>query len=113
MSNDQSNTNPPFEKIGFGNVQIAIWKNTSAKGHMFYSLSIQNGYFDAKGNWNPSTSYSRDDMLVLAQASQLAFQRVHELQTADRALSRAGALAQEQVQQHTESPEPLPHMVAA
>ena len=112
MSTDQEN-NTPFEKVGFGNVQIAIWKNTSAKGNMFYSLSIQNGYFDNSGKWNPSTSYSRDDMLVLAQASQLAFQRVHELQTADRALQRAGELAQEQMQQHSQAPDQQPQPVVA
>jgi len=83
MNTDQA-TNTPCDKVGFGNVQIAIWKNTSAKGNTFYSLSIQNGYFDANGNWKSSTSYSRDDMLVLAQASQQAFQRVHELQAEER-----------------------------
>jgi len=83
-----SSTNKPVERISLGSVQLAIWKNTNSKGNVYYSVTPQTGYRDANGEWQPSSSYSRDDLLVLSQASQMAFRRIHELQAADREIAK-------------------------
>ena len=83
-----SSTNKPVDRIMLGNVQLAIWKNTSQKGNVFYSVTPQTGYRDTNDEWQPSNSYNRDDLLVLAQASEMAFRRIHELQAEDREIAK-------------------------
>lgn len=83
-----SSTNKPVDRVMLGSVQLAIWKNTSQKGNVYYSVTPQTGYRDDKGDWQPSNSYNRDDLLVLSQASEIAFRRIHELQAEDRAIAK-------------------------
>ncbi len=83
-----SSTNKPVDRVMLGNVQLAIWRNTSQKGNVYYSVTPQTGYRDDKGDWQPSNSYSRDDLLVLSQASEMAFRKIHELQAEDRAIAK-------------------------
>lgn len=83
-----SPTNKPVDRVTLGSVQLAIWKNTSQQGNTYYSVTPQTGYRETNGEWQPSNSYNRDDLLVLSQASEMAFRRIHELQAADRAVTK-------------------------
>lgn len=83
-----SSTNKPVDRVMLGNIQLAIWSNSSQKGNVYYSVTPQTGYRDDKGDWQPSNSYNRDDLLVLSQASEIAFRRIHELQAEDRAITK-------------------------
>lgn len=90
--------NQPADKITLGTVQVAIWKNTNPNGYPYYSVSHENRYRDGNGDWQTSSSYSRDDSLILAEALRLAYHRMHELQKVDRNLTRAHELAEEHAQ---------------
>lgn len=91
-----STNHKPFDKIILGSIQLAIWKNTNDKGNAYYSATFEKRYRDSGGDWKSTTSLNRDDLLVLAQASEMAFRSVHEAQAQDRLQVAANTQAQQQ-----------------
>jgi len=79
-------TNPtkPIDRVRYGSVQAAIWKNQDAEGRARYNATYERSYKDGDGNWQTTGSFSRDDSLVLAKVAEQAFARIHELQAKDR-----------------------------
>ena len=63
--------NKPVHEIRRGVVKISIWKNETEKG-VFYNTTPARIYRDAKNKWQTSDSYSRDQLLVLAELAREA-----------------------------------------
>ncbi len=63
--------NKPVHEIRRGVVKISIWKNETEKG-VFYNTTPARIYRDAKDKWQTSDSYSRDQLLVLAELAKEA-----------------------------------------
>lgn len=82
-------TNKPIDHIRLGTIQAAIWKNATDDDRPYYSISFEKRYTDRDGNWQSATSFLRDELLVLAKAAEMAFARVHELQSEERARAAA------------------------
>lgn len=91
-----STNQKPFDKVILGSIQLAVWKNTSDKGDTYYSATFEKRYRDSGGDWKSTTSLSRDDLLVLAQASEMAFRSIHDAQAQDRLQAATNAQAQQQ-----------------
>jgi len=91
-----STNQKPFDKIVLGSVQLAIWKNTNDKGNTYYSVTFEKRYRDAEGEWKTTTSLNRDDLLVLGQASEMAFRAIHDAQAQDRVQTATNTQAQQQ-----------------
>lgn len=87
MSNE---TKPqPYARIRLGVIHAAIWRNVNEQNRVNYSVSLEKRYTDADGEWKSTTSFQRDDLLILEKAASLAFERIHEAQANDKAHANA------------------------
>jgi hypothetical protein len=69
-----------------GAVTVAIWQNEGSNGRPIYNATADRLYRDPEtGDWKTSSSFGRDDLLLLAKAADTAHTRICELQTLDRA----------------------------
>lgn len=60
----------PVHEVRFGAVRAAIWRNESQNGP-WYSVTLSRLYKDGD-QWRDSTSFGRDDLLLVAKASDCA-----------------------------------------
>ncbi len=84
----------PIDRVSFGSVQAAIWRNQDQKGNPRYNFSIERRYADADGNWQSTGSFGRDDSLVVSRIAERIFERIHELQAEDRAKAKQAEATQ-------------------
>ena len=78
----ESATRRPVDTARHGNVEIAIWRNASAKGD-FYSASTPTiRYKDDAGEWKDGSNFGRHDLLDLAEAAREAATKIRDLQKA-------------------------------
>jgi hypothetical protein len=76
---------PPCHKIRLGAIKSAIWKRESSDEKApFYSVTFSRLYVDQDGRWAESTSFNRDDLLVLGKVSDMAHTWICEQQQRDR-----------------------------
>jgi len=64
-------TTKPVHEVRLGTTKAAIWTNTSDNGRTRYSVSVQRIYRE-NDEWKRTTSFRRDDLLVLAKVLDLA-----------------------------------------
>ncbi len=82
-----NNSIKPVAEIRRGAVKAAIWKNTADHGNNsrpLFAATFQRLYRGAQNKWQSTDSFGRDDLLVLAQVAQQAFERIHELQQSEQ-----------------------------
>lgn len=78
----------PTDHVRIGAISAAIWANPTEKG-VRYSVTIERLYRDPEsGSWKSTSSFNRDDMLVVAKVCDLVHTRIHELQSKDRTQDR-------------------------
>jgi hypothetical protein len=77
----QSSARRPVDTVRHGNVELAIWRNTGAKGD-FYSASSPTIRYkeDATGDWKDGSNFGRHDLLDLAEAAREAATKIRDLQ---------------------------------
>lgn len=73
-------TRRPVDTARHGNVEIAIWRNASAKGDFFSASTPTIRYKDDAGEWKDGSSFSRHDLLDLAEAAREAATKIRDLQ---------------------------------
>lgn len=77
-------TNKPIHEIRLGRIRAAVWENEGAKGAM-HSVTFSRLYKDEKTDqWSDSTSFGRDDLLLLAKVADRAHSWVLEQPSRDR-----------------------------
>jgi hypothetical protein len=64
----------------YGNVEIAIWRNASAKGDFFSASTPTIRYKDDAGEWKDGSNFGRHDLLDLAEAAREAATKIRDLQ---------------------------------
>lgn len=69
----------PVENIRHGNVEIAIWRNQGENG-AFYSASAPTIRYKDGEEWKEGSSYSRHDLLDVAEAAREAALKIRDLQ---------------------------------
>ena len=52
-----------------GAVKAAIWKNEGSNGTEFMTANFHTLYRDRDGNWCRSTSFGRDDLLLIGKVA--------------------------------------------
>ncbi len=62
---DRSNRARPVHEIRFGQVRAAIWENQTEKG-IRHNVTVSRSY-KVGDQWKDSSSFSRDDLLLLAK----------------------------------------------
>lgn len=78
----ESATRRPVDTARHGNVEIAIWRNASAKGDFFSASTPSIRYKDDAGEWKDGSNFSRHDLLDLAEAAREAATKIRDLQKA-------------------------------
>ena len=76
----ESATRRPIDTARHGNVEIAIWRNTSAKGDFFSASTPTIRYKDDTGEWKDGSNFGRHDLLDLAEAAREAATKSRDLQ---------------------------------
>jgi hypothetical protein len=72
-------TRRPVESVRHGNVEIAIWKNSSSRGD-FFSASAPAIRYNDNGEWKDGSSFGRYELLDLAEAAREAALKIRDLQ---------------------------------
>jgi hypothetical protein len=84
-ANDESPGNRPVAKFKHGGIELSVWANHTDTGTM-YNSTISNSYKDEQsGEWKTATSYSPNDLLVVAELSRQAFAEIGKLKAQGRA----------------------------
>ena len=84
-----SNTKPAAD-VRIGAVQAAIWRNETDNGSRF-AVTFSRSYRDSGGKWQSSSSFRRDDLLVLAKVADQAHSRIFELRHEEKAAAKEQA----------------------
>lgn len=63
-------TNQPVHKIRIGSVHAAVWTNEGPNGP-WHNVTFTRA-FKQDGEWKSSSSFNRDDLLVLAKVADQA-----------------------------------------
>ncbi len=62
----------PAHEVRLGRIKGAIWANTTDQG-VRYGVTLTRLYKDAEsGEWRTSTSFGRDDLLLVAKVCEMA-----------------------------------------
>ena len=69
----------PIAEVRLGSIKAAIWKNDTEAGTR-HSVTFERLYRDGI-SWKSTTSFGKDDLLVLAKVADLAHSKIHELKT--------------------------------
>ena len=89
-----SNTKP-VDEVRFGAVKAAIWRNETDNGSRF-NVTFSRSYKNGDGNWKSTSSFRRDDLLVVAKLADQAHSRIFQIQAADAVLAKAAKQDEEQ-----------------
>lgn len=73
----------PIHTIRIGALQAAVWSNPGQHGP-FYNVTIERRFKDQSDNWQSSSSFARDDCLVVSKLADLAHSYICDRQAAER-----------------------------
>ena len=74
-----STNNKPVAEVRVGAVKAAIWPNQTDSGVVRYNVTFSRIYKDAEGNWKSTSSFGRDDLLVVAKVADMAHTKIFEV----------------------------------
>ena len=92
MNSDSNNStkaekkNQPVHEERIGAIKAVVWANPTKAGGTMFNTTVSRIYKDGDGNWQETTSFGRDDLLVAGKV----LDRVHSWITtkdAERAAS--------------------------
>ena len=73
----------PVDEVRLGALKAAIWRNERDNGARF-NVTFSRSYRDSEGNWKSTSSFGRDDLLVVAKLADRAHSRIFALQREER-----------------------------
>ena len=76
--------NKPVQEIRFGRLRAAIWENQTQEGGTVYNVTFSRLYKDGK-QWKDSTSFGRDDLLLIRKLADAAHTWILQQQNPDLA----------------------------
>ena len=72
-------SNKPVAEVRVGAVKAAIWPNQTESGVVRHNVTFSRIYKDAEGNWKSTSSFGRDDLLVVAKVADMAHTKIFEV----------------------------------
>lgn len=75
MAKQQESPVKPIEEIRIGSIKAALWRNDGESGPRF-NVTFQRLYRTEDGKWQSTSSFGRDDLLVLAKVADAAHTRL-------------------------------------
>ncbi len=82
------NNNEPVARLKDRTLQIAIWRNITEQGKVFYSTSKIKRTYKDNGNYQETDSLSGTQLLQAARLLELAYDRMRELEQTDYEANR-------------------------
>ena len=73
--------NQPVHEVRLGGIKAAIWQNQTEAG-VRYNVTFERLY-NQDGEWRSTTSFGRDDLLLLGKVADLAHTWIIEPETAE------------------------------
>ena len=64
--------NKPAHKIRLGSVSATIWENAFEDGRTTYRAMLAKTYRDYKGNWQETTAFRVEDLILVSTLAQRA-----------------------------------------
>lgn len=80
----------PIHTIRLSSIQAAIWSNPGQHGP-FYNVTIDRRFRDANEQWQSSSSFGRDDLLIVAKLADAAHTYICDRQASDRTAMEEGS----------------------
>ena len=80
--------NGPIERIKSYPIEVAIWQHEGENGP-YFTTSVQRSYKNKQGEWQQTTSFRRQDLLVLSHLLGKAYDTIEELEDAARSRQRS------------------------
>ncbi len=77
--NDMANEKKkgPVHEVALGRLKAAIWENNTTKGKR-HNVTFCRIYKDGNDEWQDSTSFGRDDLLLLGKVADMAHTWIYE-----------------------------------
>ena len=63
--------NRPCHTVRLGRIRAAIWKNATPNGDR-YSVLVTKTYRNSNDEWKETSSFDRDDLLLVAKAADIS-----------------------------------------
>ena len=83
-----SDIKKPAAKINLYPVSAIIWRNPTPKG-VFYAVTFERSYRDDSGQWQTSSNFNQQELLLLAKAADQAESEIRRLRAEDRSSDQA------------------------
>lgn len=74
-SSQEGGKHRPAQEIRLGRIKATIWANQS-DGGTWYNVTLSRNYKDGN-EWKSSSTFGRDDLLVVAKVADLAHTWIH------------------------------------
>ena len=71
MSKSESK-NRPVREIRMGPIKALVWANPTKTNGVMHSVTLSRLYVDAKGDWQETHSYGRNDLLLAGKVLDAA-----------------------------------------
>ena len=78
-------SNKPVAEVRVGAVKAAIWPNQTESGVVRHNVTFSRIYKDGEGNWKSTSSFGRDDLLVVAKVADMAHTKIFEVANGQQA----------------------------
>lgn len=91
----------PVHKFRLGRIKVAIWKNWTSKGVVWFNVEIVRSWLEGD-EWQKSTRFGRDDLPIVAKAADMAYAWIWAQQ---QSVSSVDAEQAEQAEQSDEADE--------
>lgn len=69
-------SNAPVKKFRLGRIVATVWKNQTDDGGVRYSASVVRTYKDKDDQWQETSSFFPEDLLVVARLSERALNHI-------------------------------------
>ena len=72
----QQQRQPPVQRFTAGEVQVAVWKNTTVTGEVIHKATVGRRYRDQTGAWRSTGSFRKDELADLIAALERAVEEM-------------------------------------
>jgi hypothetical protein len=74
----------PHAHVRLGSIRAAIWRNVDSEGRARFNTTYERIYRDEKGDWKSTSSFGRDDNMLLAKVADQTHTLIFQLQAQER-----------------------------
>lgn len=76
-SQENGKKNQPVHEFRLGAVKAVVWANPTKNSTVMHNVTLARIYRDTDGEWQETTSFGRDDLLVAGKVLDMAHTWIH------------------------------------